>query len=49
MNENKSENQNNEKRNNASPLGAFLVMLVIAAVASTVILVLHNSYGLLQF
>lgn len=49
MNENKNKPQTDKKRSRLSPLGAFVAVLVIVAVASTVILILHNSYGLLQF
>ena len=49
MNENRTENENNFKKNRPSPLGAFVVMMVIASVAAAVILILHNSYGLMQF
>ena len=49
MNELRNENENKSKGYRPTPLGVFAVMLVIAAIAATVILILHNSYGLLQF
>ena len=36
--------KNNNKKK-ATPLGAFAIVSAIAAVATTVILILHNSYG----
>lgn len=34
----------NRKRK-LTPLGAFAVLIVVAAIAASVILILHNSYG----
>jgi len=37
------------KRRKVTALGAFVIVGAVVAIVAAVILILHNSYGLLQF
>ena len=38
-----------KKTKKATALGAFVIVGAIVAIVAAVVLILHNSYGLLQF